>query len=264
MRNVSLISALVALVALGVFNCTEASAQSNTCSLTLNVTSVDKDGQSKQVRNARAVAVRKNGRRNFAAVLVSGSPQFPRLRDGAYRLTITKRGFRRAVQDVNFMCGAMNAEGTAEIRLEPGSLGRTMAAAPQFVSAGIVRKGVTTLIGTSDPSATYDSSAKNDEAIPLALPKAPIMGGVLNGKALVLSKPIYPLIARQAHASGTVTVQVVIDEEGNVMSAHAIAGHPLLRAVSVEAARSSKFSPTKLSGQAVKVAGVITYNFVAQ
>jgi len=32
----------------------------------------------------------------------------------------------------------------------------------------------------------------------------------------------------------------------------------------VGAARASKFTPTKLSGQPVKVSGVIIYNFVAQ
>jgi protein TonB len=55
---------------------------------------------------------------------------------------------------------------------------------------------------------------------------------------------------------------VTIDESGNVISASAVSGHPLLRAAAVAAARSSKFSPTMLSGQAVKVTGVIVYNFV--
>ena len=61
-----------------------------------------------------------------------------------------------------------------------------------------------------------------------------------------------------------VQVQVLIDENGNVVSAHAVSGHPLLQAAAVAAARASKFTPTKLSGQPVKVNGVIIYNFVAQ
>jgi protein TonB len=95
-------------------------------------------------------------------------------------------------------------------------------------------------------------------------PKAPISGGVLNGKATSLPKPAYPAVAKAARASGTVTVQVTIDENGNVISARAVSGHPLLQAAAVQAARSARFSPTKLSGQPVKVTGVITYNFVAQ
>jgi protein TonB len=59
-----------------------------------------------------------------------------------------------------------------------------------------------------------------------------------------------------------VAVQVVVDEQGNVLSARAISGHPLLRAASEAAAREAKFTPTKLSGKPVKVSGVINYNFV--
>ena len=91
-----------------------------------------------------------------------------------------------------------------------------------------------------------------------------IEGGVLNGKALSLPKPPYPPIARAARASGPVVIQVLIDEEGNVVSARAVSGHPLLLAVSVAAARAAKFSPTLLEGEPVKVTGVIQYNFVAQ
>lgn len=94
-----------------------------------------------------------------------------------------------------------------------------------------------------------------------AVPKQ-ISGGVLNGKATSLPKPPYPPAARAVRASGAVSVQVLIDENGNVVSASAVSGHPLLRAAAVAAARGAKFSPTKLSGQPVKVSGVITYNFV--
>lgn len=89
-----------------------------------------------------------------------------------------------------------------------------------------------------------------------------ISGGVLNGKAISLPRPAYPPAARAVRASGPVTVQVLIDENGDVISASAVSGHPLLRAAAVEAARDAKFSPTMLSGELVKVSGVITYNFV--
>ena len=96
---------------------------------------------------------------------------------------------------------------------------------------------------------------------PKPAPKT-ISGGVVNGKATNLVKPPYPAAARAVRAAGAVNVQVTIDENGNVISASAVSGHPLLRAAAVAAARSSKFSPTMLSGQAVKVTGVIVYNFV--
>ena len=69
---------------------------------------------------------------------------------------------------------------------------------------------------------------------------------VMNGRAIQLVQPPYPAIARQAKASGTAVIQVVIDESGDVILANATIGHPLLQAASVAAARASKFSPTKL------------------
>jgi len=92
---------------------------------------------------------------------------------------------------------------------------------------------------------------------------AKISGGVLNGKASSLPKPGYPPAALAVRAEGTVIVSIVIDEEGNVASAQAVSGHPLLRTSALKAAREAKFAPTILNGEPVKVAGVLTYNFVA-
>ncbi len=95
-------------------------------------------------------------------------------------------------------------------------------------------------------------------------PKTVVSGGVLNGKAVSKPQPAYPPIAKAARASGTVTVQILVDESGRVVSASAVNGHPLLQQAAVAAARQARFSPTLLSGQPVKVSGVITYNFVLQ
>ena len=91
-----------------------------------------------------------------------------------------------------------------------------------------------------------------------------ISGGVLNGKAISKPAPPYPPIAKAVKASGVVVVQVLVDESGNVVSAKAVSGHPLLQNAAVQAARQAKFSPTKLSGVAVKVSGTLTYNFVLE
>jgi TonB family protein len=91
-----------------------------------------------------------------------------------------------------------------------------------------------------------------------------IQGGVLNGKALSLPQPQYPAIARAAKASGTVNVEVVVDEQGSVVAAYAVSGHPLLQAAAVSAARQARFSPTSVNGEPTGVSGILTYNFVLQ
>lgn len=92
--------------------------------------------------------------------------------------------------------------------------------------------------------------------------KEEIRGGVLNNKAIKRVQPDYPSIARAAGAQGTVVVEVTVDEQGNVVSARAVSGHPLLQQAAVDAARQWTFSPTRLQGQPVKVAGMITFNFM--
>jgi periplasmic protein TonB len=99
---------------------------------------------------------------------------------------------------------------------------------------------------------------------PLADPPKPkiISKGVITSQALSLPKPAYPPLAKQAGIQGTVSVQVLIDESGRVISAKAISGSPFLTAEAQKAALLAKFSPTLLGDQPVKVSGVITYNFI--
>jgi protein TonB len=103
-----------------------------------------------------------------------------------------------------------------------------------------------------------------DEPPPIPGPRPilkPVSGGVLNGTAVHLPQPIYPDAARRMRMSGLVTVDVVLDESGKVVSAVASSGPAILREAAVQAALKARFSPTKLSGQPVKVSGVINYKF---
>lgn len=105
-----------------------------------------------------------------------------------------------------------------------------------------------------------DSEPPTDSSMPKPLLK-PVSGGVLNGKALNLPPPIYPDTARRMRTAGIVIVEVVVDENGRVISAQATSGPQLLREPAVQAALKAKFSSTKLSGQAMKVTGIINYKF---
>jgi TonB family protein len=101
-----------------------------------------------------------------------------------------------------------------------------------------------------------------DTAPPLPQPLSkPASGGVLNGMALSLPAPVYPDFARRMRVTGVVEVEVILDEAGKVISAKAVSGPGSLRDVAVQAAYRARFSPTKLSGQPVKVSGQIDYKF---
>jgi TonB family protein len=113
---------------------------------------------------------------------------------------------------------------------------------------------------------TTVSQNKPDDGPPPARPQPPKTPptqtlGVINGRATDLPKPAYPAAALAINAQGKVDVQVLIDENGRVISAKAVNGHPMLRGAAENAARNAKFTPTLLSHVAVKVTGVIVYNF---
>lgn len=91
-----------------------------------------------------------------------------------------------------------------------------------------------------------------------------VIPGVLGGKIISRSPPPYPPIARAAHATGTVVIALVVDEEGNVIAAQAMSGHPLLRGAAELSARGTRFEPTTLNGKPTKVYGTLTFTFNIQ
>jgi TonB family protein len=108
----------------------------------------------------------------------------------------------------------------------------------------------------SNPKVSVDNAPS-----PPAQPARVVTGGVLNGNALTLPAPLYPETARRMRTSGIVEVEVVIDENGKVISAKAVSGPAVFRENAVQAALRARFTPSKLSGQPVKVTGKIIYNF---
>jgi protein TonB len=94
--------------------------------------------------------------------------------------------------------------------------------------------------------------------------KIRVSSHVISSKIISKPAPLYPAIAKQTRVQGAVTVEILVDEQGRVVAAQATSGHPLLRMAAQQSAYQARFSPTTLSGQPVKVSGVITYNFILQ
>src|SRR4029078_6104814 len=121
-----------------------------------------------------------------------------------------------------------------------GNETRVVASLPARTSAAKLNGQVQPL--NLDLRPLSDSSGKNvvaNDSEPPPAPRPllkPVSGGVLNGKALTLPAPNYPEIARRMRQAGKVEVEVIVDENGKVISAHAIAGPTVLRDVAVEAA----------------------------
>ncbi len=92
-------------------------------------------------------------------------------------------------------------------------------------------------------------------------PAKPVEFGVLNAKAVTLPKPVYTEEAKRTKSRGRVTVRVVVDENGKVISAQAVDGPLPLREAAEAAAKQAAFSPFTEGGIVVKATGVLTYDF---
>ncbi|MEQ1604243.1 MAG: TonB family protein [Pyrinomonadaceae bacterium] len=121
---------------------------------------------------------------------------------------------------------------------------------------------VATVQAVTDPSVPESETVYRRLELPTPAPIPRIASaGILNLRAELRPEPVYPAAAKAVRATGTVAVQVIVSREGEVVSASAVSGHPLLRAAAEKAARQAKFRPTLLSGTPVMISGVLTYNF---
>lgn len=157
---------------------------------------------------------------------------------------------------------------TGGVKIVPGGI-ETEATAPGVPNG----RGTGTGPGSPNGNGTVASNTgEKDVEPPPVMEKKPVVeekkqtppvvrSSLLNGKATSLPKPAYPAPAIAVNAGGEVSVQVLLDENGNVISAQAVSGHPMLKQSAVQAARNAKFSPTILNGQKVRVTGLIVYKF---
>jgi TonB family protein len=108
------------------------------------------------------------------------------------------------------------------------------------------------------PSNSGQTDANSDSR---PRPRGPVESGDLNNKATDLPNAMYPGEARKAHITGQVKVRVLVDETGRVMSADIVSGPKQLWMAAIEAARKAHFKPTMVGDTAVKITGILTYDF---
>lgn len=92
-------------------------------------------------------------------------------------------------------------------------------------------------------------------------PAAPQDKQDVKGELIEAPKPVYPDEAKRQKVEGLVTVEIVIGEDGTVVSASPRSGHELLQGAAKEAALKARFKPTLVNGKPAKVSGAMTYNF---
>jgi hypothetical protein len=185
--------------------------------------------------------------RVYSSASKNGLPFLPKLPEGTYKLVLSKNGYKKTSFAFTLRCSEKDSDSSVTTMTIPMLKGNS--------TEYITLEARPIQLGNEDKPAD-PMPAPASPAVPKIVSK-----GVINGSAIYLAKPEYSASAKAIGATGVIAVHVTIDEAGNVISAVATGGHPLLKAASVDAAKASKFKPTLLEGVPVKVSGVVVYNF---
>jgi TonB family protein len=95
-----------------------------------------------------------------------------------------------------------------------------------------------------------------DSALPVMASQG-VSGGALERQV----QPIYPTQARTMRLQGTVVLQIVIDEVGQVRNLKTVSGDAVLAQAAIDAVRQWRYQPYRLNGQPIKMPTNITLNF---
>jgi len=88
------------------------------------------------------------------------------------------------------------------------------------------------------------------------------VGGNVKPPRLIFQPELmYPAIARNARVQGSVRIDAILDESGNVIQAHVVDGPALLVASAMSQVTQWKYEPTLLNGQPVSVEMIIYVNY---
>jgi protein TonB len=131
--------------------------------------------------------------------------------------------------------GVLPVGATTEIPLPPTIL-------PQALSGSTLTQSVRNAAPSLEGLAVIDSAKT---------PLAPAPRDVVPAAVLSRVMPVYPDLARRTRTTGTVVVEVQIDEKGKVVKAIPESGPMILRAEAVNAVMQWRFKPATLGGNVI-------------
>ncbi len=224
------------ILLLSVVSANNSRAQTPICNLQFEISELSNKQPGKAVESVKAILTELATKKTGEFSVLAKMPSFANLTSGRYKIEIIKNGFQRRVKEFELKCKTIDEILTVSkiLYLQKGDVNKVTEFNP-------------TIFGVLNHNRQY--TAKSNEL-------------TVKDNALSIAQPKYPAAARAVRASGAVQVQVTIDEDGEVITASAISGHPLLQQAAETAAKESRFTPTLLSGEPVKITGIIVYNFI--
>jgi TonB family protein len=202
-------------------------AQARRCNLQLDVFEYQDQKEDLKINNSTTTLYFFDKDRKKINANQNSFTFFANLEEGMYSVEVIADTYKKSVRRIYLDCGSTNKE-------------------------GLVRKRISMWKGSPKELVNIiedDDYNKVSDKIPF------------NDLASKVKKADYHPAARAVRASGVVAILIIVDELGDVTSARAISGHPLLQMGAVEAAKKTKFAPTMAKGKPAKIEGVLVYKF---
>lgn len=210
--------------ALGFVSALPSGAQTKSCNLRFKVYTYNASSSKNRLENVDVNLKNLTSKEKKSLTTSLTSLGFENLAEGNYRIDVSKQGYRKKSKEIKIECEFVDEN---NIYWQYVYLWKHKSTPETDLQADI-------------------AEAKNESDVKTGNTSQ-------SGSKLKSDKP---------RVFGKVIIEVLIDEDGNVVSAKVISGDSLLANTAVKAARRAKFVPTMLAGTPVKVSGNITYNFV--
>lgn len=200
------------------------SAQTKSCNLRLKVYAYDASSSKNRIKDVDVTLKNSKSKEKKSLILSASSLGFENLAEGNYRIDVSKQGYKEKSKEIKIECEFADEN---SIYWQNVYLWKHKSTPETDLQADV-------------------AEVKNES----------------NAETINTSESESKLKSDKPRVFGKVIIQVLIDEDGNVVSAKVISGDSLLANAAVKAARRAKFVPTMLASMPVKVSGNITYNFV--
>lgn len=216
------------------------SGQDKTCEVTLKV--IDANTKT-EIPDAYAEAYVSARSTTFHALPNATMHTFRGLNSGFHSFSVQKRGYKVSKYAFHLDCNRIGANKALSIVVP-------------------LHEGLISENENVSPKQEDGPSGSDKFSGPLSDADIARLFNYLNYDATELGAAKYPAAARAVKASGVVLVHVIVNEAGQIESAEAVSGHPLLRMAAKQAAAKSTFKPTLVAEKAIKRQGFIAYSFV--
>jgi periplasmic protein TonB len=183
----------------------------------------------------------------------AAAPHIERARPTKPKLTYAFPKLKAPILPKEVPAGSENVAGSAPV------LGGVPGGVPGGVAGGVVGGVIGGVSGGTGPAAPAATPAPR--AVQPVHKVVRVGGNIKAPRETFSVPPVYPPLARQTRVWGTVVVDAVVDEHGNVVQAHVVSGHPLLVEAALKAVLQWKFEPTTLNGQPISVEMQVQVHF---